>query len=56
MIMSKKKTRSVKIEGCKRLDRAVAHMNMKKEGLTKVNKKDADGRSFFAKNWKDYVY
>ena len=54
--MAKRKRVSVYIEGSKRLDRSVAHMNMKKEGLTKVNKKEADGTSFFSKHWRDYVY
>lgn len=54
--MAKRKRVPVYVEGSKKLDRSVAHMNMKKEGLTKVNKKEADGTSFFSKHWRDYVY
>jgi hypothetical protein len=54
--MSKQKRKSVYVEGCKRLDRAVAHRNMKKAGYTQLNKKDADGTSKFSKMWRDFVY
>lgn len=36
------------------LARAVAHNNMKKAGLVRVNKKTA-GDSFFSKHWREYV-
>lgn len=54
--MSNNKRKSVYIEGCKRLDRMVAHRNMKKAGYTQINKKEADGTSKFAKMWRDFVY
>ena len=38
----------------RKLKRMVARNNMKKKGLTQVNKKKA-GVSFFAENWRDYV-
>lgn len=37
----------------RKLKRAVAHENMKKAGLTRVNKKNVV--SYFAENWRDYV-
>jgi len=39
---------------CK-LRRSVARHNMIKAGLTRLNHKQADGQSAFAKNWRDYV-
>lgn len=54
--MSKKKRRPVRIEGSKKLDRMVARNNMLNAGYTQLNKKDSDGRSKFAKMWRDFVY
>lgn len=47
----------------RRLDRAVAHKNMERAGLRRVNKHDYSGPlwmrqrldSYFAKNWRDTV-
>jgi hypothetical protein len=34
--------------------RNIARANMKRAGLTQINKKDSDGRSYFAKTWRFY--
>lgn len=39
----------------RKLKRQLAHANMKRNGLTGVNKKNG-GKSFFAMNWRKYVY
>lgn len=36
------------------LRRSVAHYRMKKAGLSRVNKKN--GKSYFAKHWREYVF
>ena len=36
------------------LDRMVARNNMKKRGITNINKKKVDG-SFFSENWRNYI-
>lgn len=38
----------------RKLRRLVAHNNMKKKGITQVNKKKA-GVSFFAENWRKFA-
>lgn len=35
--------------------RAMARANMRRAGLTRVNKKRRDGSSFFAKHWREWV-
>lgn len=39
---------------CRKMDRLVAHNNMKDLGIRNVNKKKA-GESFFQKYWREYV-
>jgi len=40
----------------RKLRRMVAHENMKKRGLMRVNKKHGDKHSsYFAGNWRDYI-
>ena len=40
----------------RKLKRSVAHNNMKKRGLSHVNKKLGNKHSsYFAENWRDYV-
>ena len=39
----------------RKLMRSVARHNMKQAGYTRLNKKGADGKSAFAKFWKQYV-
>lgn len=39
----------------RKLKRSVARHNMKKAGWHNLNRKQADGQSAFAKNWRDYV-
>jgi hypothetical protein len=38
------------------LKRSIAHANMEKKGIKGVNKKTRDNRSFFARNWRKFVY
>ena len=48
----------------RKIDRAVAHRNMKNDGMKHVNKHDHYGPQYertvidsvFAKRWRDYVY
>lgn len=51
----KVKTTFRRVEGCTKLDRMIAHNNMKKAGITQINKK-VNGISKFQEHWKDYVY
>lgn len=39
----------------RKLKRSVARHNMLRAGYTHLNKKDADGKSKFAKLWRNYV-
>lgn len=39
----------------RKLKRSVARHNMLRAGYTCLNKKDADGKSKFAKLWRNYV-
>lgn len=39
----------------RKLKRSVARHNMLRAGYTQLNKKDADGKSKFAKLWRNYV-
>lgn len=39
----------------RKLKRSVARHNMKAAGYTQLNKKGADGRSKFAKLWRQYL-
>ena len=39
----------------RKLARSVARAKMKKQGLTKINKKRGDGPSFFSDNWRRYA-
>ena len=39
----------------RKLKRRVAKVNMKKRGLVQICKKDRNGSSYFAKNWRDWV-
>lgn len=53
-------TNFVRIMGCKRLDRMVARESMKREGIVRPCKaprgeNGGRGKSYFARNWKDYV-
>jgi hypothetical protein len=50
------KRKLVRITGSTKLDRMVARNNMLAAGYTQLNKKDADGRSKFAKMWRQFVY
>lgn len=34
--------------------RQMARYNMERAGLSKVNKKQADGRSYFSKHWREF--
>ena len=38
----------------RKLKRSVARNNMKKRGITQINKKKA-GASFFSENWRDFI-
>ena len=35
--------------------RAIAHANMKRAGIVRVNKKNSKKKSFFSLNWKEYL-
>lgn len=46
----------------RKLKRSVAHAKMQKEGVKKINRKVtikgrkvANGKSYFAENWKEYI-
>lgn len=39
----------------RRLKRSVARANMRRAGFNGVNKKELEGRSFFALNWRSFV-
>ena len=51
----KLKTTFKRVEGCKKLDRMVAHKNMEKVGVTQINKRKGGMKSFFALFWRDYI-
>lgn len=46
---------AVQITGIRSLDRNVARNNMKKQGMSRINKKYGDKASYFSRNWRDYV-
>lgn len=50
------KTTFKRVTGSTKLDRMIARNNMKKAGLSKFTKKGADGESYFAKHWREWVY
>lgn len=35
--------------------RSIARANMKKAGYQHVNRKDASGRSFFSRPWREFI-
>ena len=39
----------------RKLLRSVARHNMKRAGIQHMNRKGGDGKSFFARNWRNYV-
>ncbi len=39
----------------RKLKRMVARNNMIKKGITQINKKKGNGRSFFSENWREYL-
>lgn len=39
----------------RKLRRSVARHTMKREGYVHLNKKGGDGRSIFAKRWRQYI-
>ena len=39
----------------RKLLRSIARANMKREGITQVNKTRPGGSSFFALNWREYA-
>ena len=39
----------------RKLLRSVARHNMKRAGFTRLNKKGADGKSAFARYWRNYI-
>lgn len=39
----------------RKLKRALARRNMEKQGFGRFNKKHSDGRSYFAKHWREFV-
>lgn len=39
----------------RKLLRSVARRNMKNAGMTRLNKKGGDGRSTFARMWRNYI-
>lgn len=39
----------------RKFKRMIARANMKRAGCTRLNKKGGDGRSTFAKLWKQYI-
>lgn len=39
----------------RKLLRSVARHNMKRAGIQHMNRKRADGKSYFASHWRDYV-
>lgn len=51
----KLKTTFKKVEGCKKIDRLVAHRNMERAGVTQINKRKNGMKSFFALFWRDYI-
>ena len=42
----------------RKLARQIAHENMKREGIQHPNRRyrELNGRSFFARHWRKYVY
>ena len=38
------------------LQREVVRKKMRDQGFTQINKKDKDGRSKFAKHWREYTH
>lgn len=55
VINGKLKTTFSLVTGDKKLDRLVAKNNMKKAGLKRICKKNG-GSSYFADNWRDWVF
>lgn len=39
----------------RKLMRSVARHNMKRAGYQHMNRKGADGKSYFARHWRNYV-
>lgn len=48
-------TRVVRQIHTRELDRSVAHHNMKRAKLRKVNKNENGLGSYFSNNWRDYI-
>lgn len=40
----------------RKIKRSIAHANMKLAGHAHVNRPGAQGKSFFARNWRTFVY
>ena len=55
VVNGKLKTTFKQVTGYNKLDRMVARNNMKAAGLTRINKKGVDGKSYFAEHWREYV-
>ena len=46
-----------RVTGDRKLDRNVARYRMRQRGITQMNKpKMGETNSYFANNWRDYVY
>ena len=55
VVNGKLKSTFRRVTGCKKLDREIAKKNMKEAGYTQICK-DKGGGSFFANNWREFVY
>lgn len=40
----------------RKLKRSIAKANMIKAGLARINKKQAGGKSFFSKRWREWLF
>ena len=49
-------SRKTVVKHCRQIDRNIARRNMRQRGFTQINKNKDGSGSFFAKNWRSYVY